>query len=122
MYVSEGYYSGRSVGDADVESARMARNEIVSRMEQVLADGTFVCLPTTVAPAPLRGEPLSARLDIRSRNTALTSIAGTIGAPQISLPLGEVDGLPIALSILGARGSDEALIKLARDVAEATKS
>ena len=118
MYVSESYSLGRSISDSDVETARTARNEIVSRMEQLLVDGTFVCLPTTAAPAPFRGERLSARIDLRSRNTALTCIAGTIGAPQLSMPLGEVDGLPVGLSFLGAKGSDEALINFAGKVAD----
>ena len=119
MYVSEGYIAGRSFTDADVEAARSARSEIVSRMEQVLVDGTFVCLPTTAAPAPLKGERISARQGLRSRNSALTCIGGTLGAPQISLPLGEVDGLPVGLSLLGARGSDEVLISFARKIADA---
>jgi amidase len=122
MYVAEGYSLGRSITDADVEEAQAARGKIVSRMELLLSDGTFVCLPTTVSPAPLKGERMSERLDVRSRNTALTCIAGTIGAPQISLPLGEVDGLPVGLSIIGARGSDEALIKFAADIAESMAS
>ena len=119
MYVSEGYIAGRSITDADVEAARSARSEIVSRMEQVLVDGTFVCLPTTAAPAPLKGERLSARQTLRSRNAALSCIAGTLGAPQISLPLGDVDGLPVGLSLLGARGSDELLISFACKIADA---
>jgi amidase len=122
MYVAEGYSLGRSITDAQVEEARTARSKIVTRMEQLLSDGTFVCLPTTVSPAPLKGERMSERLDVRSRNTALTCIAGTIGAPQISLPLGEVAGLPIGLSIIGATGSDEALIKFAADIAESMAS
>ena len=119
MYVSEGYIAARSITDADVEAARSARSEIVSRMEQVLVDGTFVCLPTTAAPAPLKGERLSARRELRSRNGALACIGGTLGAPQISLPLGDVDGLPVGLSLLGARGSDEVLISFACKIADA---
>ena len=119
MYVSEGYVAGRSVTDTDVEAARSARGEIVSRMEHVLMDGTFVCLPTTAAPAPLKGQRISVRQELRSRNSALTCIGGTLGAPQISLPLGEVDGLPVGLSLLGARGSDEVLINFARKIAHA---
>ena len=118
MYVSEGYANGRSFTDGDVEAARSLRSEIVSRMEQVLANGTVVCLPTTAAPAPLRGERLSARRGLSSRNSALTFFGGTLGTPQISLPLGEVDGLPVGLSLLGARGSDENLINFARKVAD----
>ena len=111
--------SGRQITDAEVEAARAARNDIVARMEGVLTDGTFVCLPTTAAPAPLKGERISARQELRSRNGALASIAGTLGAPQISLPLGEVDGLPVGLSLLGARGSDEVLMGFAEKIADA---
>jgi len=39
----------------------------------------------------------------------LTCIAGTTGRPQITLPLAEVGGLPVGLSLLGARGADEVL-------------
>jgi amidase len=78
-----------------------------------------ICLPTTAAPAPRRGERLSARSQLRSRNSALTSIAGTIGAPQLNLPVAEVDGLPVGLSLLGARGADEMLITFAQEVANA---
>ncbi len=44
-------------------------------------------------------------------------IAGSIGAPQINLPLAEVGGLPVGLSLLGPRGSDEMLIAFAREIA-----
>jgi amidase len=50
--------------------------------------------------------------------SALTCVAGTTGTPQINLPLAEVDGLPVGLSLLGARGSDEVLIAFAREVAD----
>jgi len=49
----------------------------------------------------------------RTRVITLTSVAGMLGAPQLSLPLAELDGLPIALSLLGPRGSDEMLLALA---------
>ncbi len=48
---------------------------------------------------------------------SLTCIAGTTGRPQINLPLADVDGLPIGLSLLGARGADEVLLGFARDMA-----
>ena len=47
----------------------------------------------------------------------MTCIAGTLGAPQINLPLAEIDGIPIGLSLIGARGSDEMLITFASKVA-----
>jgi amidase len=39
--------------------------------------------------------------------------------PQINLPLAEAGGLPVGLSLLGARGSDEKLIAFAQEVAHA---
>ena len=86
-------------------------------MTEVLTDGIVVCLPTTPTPAPLRGERLSTRDVLRPRISTLTCIAGTTGTPQINLPLAEVNGLPVGLSLLGARGTDEMLIEFSRELA-----
>ncbi len=51
------------------------------------------------------------------RILALTCIAGTTGAPQISLPLATVGGLPVGLSLVGARGADELILAFAREIA-----
>lgn len=117
--VAERYLAARAISDADVAAARSARQTILRRMDEVLADGAVVCLPTTPSPAPPRRERLSARHDLRPRISTLTCIAGTTGTPQITLPLAEVDGLPVGLSLLGARGSDELLITFAREVTHA---
>ena len=86
--------------------------------DETTADGaTVVCLPTTVGPAPPVGQAVSERHALRLRNAALTSVAGNTGRPQIALPLGEVAGLPVGLSLLGQHGSDESLIGLAVAIA-----
>jgi amidase len=113
------YLFGRDVSEAQLEAARAARDAIRAHMQAVLSHHDVVCLPTTVAPAPRRGERLSARSHLRSGNSALTSIAGTIGAPQLNLPVAEVEGLPVGLSLLGARGADELLIAFAHEVVDA---
>ena len=115
--VGDRYGGARAITDAEVEAARAARLEILKRMEDVLASGSFVCLPTAPSPAPPTGQRRSDRDPLRARISALTSIAGTIGAPQVNLPLAEVDGMPVGLSLIGPRGSDEGLIGFAREVA-----
>jgi amidase len=117
--VAERYRFASAASDAEVEAARVTREAIIQHMTTVLADGVVVCLPTTPAPAPLRGERLSTRNVLRPRISTLTCIAGTTGTPQINLPLAEVDGLPVGLSLLAARGSDEMLMAFAREVANA---
>jgi amidase len=116
--VADRYRFASAISDAEVEAARVSRQAIIDRMTAVLADGVVVCLPTTPTPAPLREERLSARDALRPRISTLTCVAGTTGMPQINLPLAEVGGLPVGLSLLGARGSDEVLIAFAREVAD----
>jgi amidase len=117
--VADRYRSASVISDAEVEAARVSRQAVIDRMTAVLADGAVVCLPTTPTSAPLRGERLSTRDILRPRISTLTCIAGTTGAPQINLPLAEVDGCPVGLSLLGARGSDEMLIAYARELTHA---
>ena len=102
-----------------MKAAEAARKDIVGRMEQVLADGGIVCLPTTVSPAPLKGQRVSERHELRLKNSQLTSIAGLTGVPQLSLPVAEVDGRPVGLSLMAGRGGDETLIALAQEAESA---
>ena len=118
--VSDRYAMARAVTDDQIVAAQAGRDSIIARMNDVFAgDDTVVCLPTTVGPAPLVGQRVSERHELRLRNSALTSIAGNTGRPQLSLPLVEVDGLPVGLSLLGDYGSDEQLIALAAEIAVA---
>ena len=43
----------------------------------------------------------------------LTCIAGLGGLPQVSIPVGTVEGCPVGLSFIGWAGGDEALLDLA---------
>ena len=112
--VSDRYAMARAVTDAQVAAAQAGRATVIARMNEVFADGvTAVCLPSTIGPAPPVGQRVSERHTLRLRNSALTSIAGNTGRPQISLPLATVDGLPIGLSLLGDYGADARLLELA---------
>ena len=65
-----------------------------------------------------RGTVPTDQIEVEYRNQAmrLLCIAGLSGLPQISLPMATIEGLPLGLSLIGARGSDRALIALARRV------
>jgi len=49
----------------------------------------------------------------RNAISTLTTISATAGAPQVSLPLATVEGLPVGLSILARPGADDILLALA---------
>ena len=118
--VSDRYVTARAVTDEQVAAAQAGRDAIIARMNEVFqVGGAVICLPTTIGPAPPVGQPVSARHALRLRNSALTSIAGNTGRPQISLPLAQVDGRPVGLSLLGDYGADEQLIALAGAISSA---
>jgi amidase len=116
FWVSQRYNLAINLTDAQLSEAAILRDSVRARMDEVFADGGFVCLPTAVVPAPLRGLPTSGKVEVQGRLSRLTCIGGTTGRPQLSMPLGEVNGLPVGLSIMGNHGSDEELIGFARIV------
>ncbi len=75
-------------------------------------------MPTTPFPAPQKGLPLAMLGPLQARINCLAAHGGLTGVPQVSLPGASVDGLPVGLSILGARGSDAALVAVAKAMEE----
>ena len=99
---------------ADRAYAGLVREEARGRLRHLLPPGTILCLPTTPFPAPKCGLAVSTLEPLRDRITALACHGGLTGVPQVSIPGTMVDGLPIGLSILAARGSDATLVAVAK--------
>ena len=114
--ISDNFIRGMRVDDAGLAAAREFQAARRAELMQTLAPDTIVCLPTAPFPAPLLGQRRSAMWAQRTAISTLTTIAGTLGAPQLNLPLARVDGLPVGLSILARPGGDEMLLAFARSV------
>ncbi|MGH7268398.1 MAG: amidase [Candidatus Rokuibacteriota bacterium] len=99
----------------EVAAAQERLRAIHARLAEVVGEDAVLCLPTSPRVAPLRQTPVD-DLEVRYRHQAmhLLCIAGLGGLPQVSLPMAELDGLPLGLSLVGARGSDLALLALAQ--------
>lgn len=85
-------------------------------MDEV-ASGAFLMMPAAPGPAPFKGTPAVELESFRNQALALTCVAGICGLPQISLPCAMIDGAPVGLALLGPRGSDEELLRVAAAVA-----
>jgi amidase len=105
----------RSVTDAQVSAARQYRDRFCKHLDELLGENGVMVLPTMPDIAPLRSENDASQEDFRNRSIRLLCVAGLARLPQLSMPLASRDGAPLGLSLIGPRGSDRALIKLASD-------
>jgi amidase len=112
--VRERFAAAASLDPSEVAAARVLRETIRSRMQGLVDAGTILLAPTAPGIAPLRGTPEPALDAFRARVLELLCPAGHAGLPQISLPLGRIDGCPVGLSLIAARGEDERLLGLAQ--------
>jgi amidase len=103
-----------AIAESERQRAALMRDQARARLVGLLSPATILCLPTTPFPALRKGLRLSILEPLRARMSCLTSPGGLTGVPQVSLPGAQVDGLPVGLSILGARGTDAALVAVAK--------
>jgi len=114
--VKERFAYGRSISEATVEEARKRRREFQADFAALMRSDMVVVMPTQPSAAPLKIATLEEQESYRHKGLALTCIAGLLGWPQISIPLGEVHGAPFGISLLGPAGSDRQLIRLAAEI------
>ena len=76
-------------------------------------------LPTMPNVAPLLKDSEDALEDYRNRAIRMLCISGLSGFPQVTLPLGNFQGAPLGISLLGPKGSDRSLISMVRVLSNA---
>jgi Asp-tRNA(Asn)/Glu-tRNA(Gln) amidotransferase A subunit family amidase len=116
--------SARQITQAARDRAAARRGEIAGDLAFAIAQHDVLLAPAAPIVAPLRDRDT---VDLGGGRTkavreALLSCAVPFAQgpfPAISVPAGEVDGLPVGLQIVGAPGSDEMLIALAGRLLEA---
>ncbi len=97
---------GRAIGRADYGAALEARARIRHEFERL--SGGFAAFVTLSASgvAPIgtssTGDP------------GMAAVASVLGCPAVSIPLGELDGLPVGMQLVGRYGSDFDLLAAAR--------
>lgn len=115
--IRERFEIAERVTDADVDAARTERKAIEARIGALIGARDVLTLPTSPRIAPLRNTATDTmEITYRYQAMCLLSIAGIGGLPQLSLPAAELDGCPLGLSIVGAKGRDLELLALARRV------
>jgi amidase len=110
--VAERFAYARGVTAEDAQAARGVRAQVQARVRGLLDGGAVLVFPTSPCPAPLLSASGEEQDRVRARTIAVTAIAGLAGCPEVTLPLGRVDGAPVGLSLVAAPGRDRALLGL----------
>jgi len=119
--VDERFGFGRTIDAGTVAAEAARRLALRSELGAMLGNNGFLVLPTVPGAAPLAASSPQQFQAYRERALHLLCLAGLSGFPQITLPLGSINGAPIGLSLLGPSGSDVALIRLGRRILDAAR-
>jgi len=115
-----------TISENAVSEAAPLREKVASALDDLLADGTVLCMPTAPTVAPRIDADAKTMDTYRGLTLALTSLAGLGRLPQVTLFAGtalapEGDSCPVGLSLISGRGSDRALLDLALAISEAPR-
>jgi Asp-tRNA(Asn)/Glu-tRNA(Gln) amidotransferase A subunit family amidase len=109
---------GKEVSALSYARAETARGQLRATVQELLRTHDLLALPTVPVVAP----PLGARsvhvegadLEVRSALLSLTSPWNMTGAPAITIPAGECDGLPAAVQLITHPGNEHLMFAAAR--------
>ena len=102
-----------------VAEAMQRREQYFRALNESLGPDDLLCIPTTPALAPRKGDPpsrSSSGSGYYPRLLSLTSVAGIGRLPQVSFPIADADGVPVGLSLLARHGKDSFLLEVAKIV------
>ncbi len=119
--VEDRFRFGTTIDDQALVEAHAVRAAFRDELRDLLGDDGILVLPTVPGAAPLKADTAENLLGYRERALRLLCLSGLSGFPQVTLPLGTVDGAPFGLSLLGPPDSDLQLIGLGRRILETSR-
>jgi amidase len=118
--------AGLRLTGADLASAELKRRQLIERVDAFFRRFDFLVMPVTQVvpfdigvefPVEIDGTPMETYLDWMESCWCIT----VTGSPAISVPGGSTDdGLPVGLQIVGRRGDDLGVLRLAHAFEQAT--
>jgi amidase len=111
--VAERMQTASKVSQAEADAARKHHDAARAHIQRLVPPGALIALPSAPCIAPRIDTPADGQDAYRIHVMRLTCIAGLGGLPQVSIPVGIVDGCPVGLSFIGWPGGDEAMLDLA---------
>ena len=123
--VAERFRAASLITADDEAAARRALEPLAARVHALVADAVLL-MPTVPGPAPLStaaGERVDA---VRTATLRMTTPAAVAGLPSLSIPLltvpSHLGAAPVGVGVTSRAGTDIALVRLARRLAEAVRT
>jgi amidase len=108
--IAERFRWAQTIDPSDVEHMRPKRETVAAHVDTLLGDDAVLCLPTAPGIAPKLATSSQELEAFRARAFSLLSIAGLARLPQITLPLGTLQGCPLGISLIAPHGCDLGLL------------
>lgn len=115
-------FGSSSSGTSEMQDALRLRHAVRKHLGQRLSSSSvLLAFPTTPSAAPPReascgqkaGAATGPLSDANAAIQGLCALSTLSGFPQVTAPLGALDGAPLGLSLLGGPGSDVQLVESA---------
>lgn len=88
--------------------------ELNACMDELFSQHDVVCSPTMATVAPLAPTGWASAYEDSFMGTHFTFIANATGCPAVSIPCGLVDGMPVGFQIIGRRGDEATVLRVAK--------
>lgn len=108
--IKERFAMASEITQAAFDKALESQLQIQKQMNVLLGKDGILVIPTAPGPAPLKNGLSGDLNDYRAKAMQLTCIAGLSRLPQISIPISQVNGNPVGLSLIANRGQDRRLL------------
>jgi amidase len=115
--IAERFTWASTLREEDSHASYEVRKEVRKKMSDLLGKDGLLIIPTAPGSPPhlnQSGEEVESR---RTRTLQLSCITGLAGLPQITIPLTNVKGLPIGLSVIAGPGQDIKLLSFVNEAA-----
>ena len=109
--IAERFRWTRTIDPAEAERMRLQREGVARHLADLLDGDALLCLPTVPGIAPKLATPQEELEGFRARAFGLLSVAGLARLPQVTLPLAEMGGCPLGLSLIAPSGRDRGLLE-----------
>lgn len=108
------------LSSVSLQGEDMPTPEALNRLiDELFARYDVLCSPTMATVAPIAPAGWASAYSDSFMGTHFTFIANTTGCPGISVPCGFVDGMPVGFQIIGRRGDEATVLRVARTLEKA---